>query len=262
HDNWLCYHVLTASWALTGVVTVAVAWRRERAGDSGTSLPGTTPLLFPFVVVRRVVLILAVLVAALGLRGLDADPVRPWWLAGAVLAVGAMLALVAAWRRRAAWAFASGLTVNVAASLVLWHFHKGQVLAEWWVPLVQANVLAGAVVALLWLTGRRLLRHDGPQPLLEVQLGLCLVGLAVLLVGPGAWLIAQPSPVPEHVRQAGDVAGWAALALTAVAAAWRLREWAARAGLHVLCGLGLGLGGLAACSAGWWDRGDWLAYHV
>src|SRR5262249_11296091 len=70
HDNWLCYHVLTASWALTGVVTVAVAWRRERAGDSGTSLPGTTPLLFPFVVVRRVVLILAVLVAALGLRGL------------------------------------------------------------------------------------------------------------------------------------------------------------------------------------------------
>src|SRR5205807_2569612 len=110
-----------------------------------------------------------------------------------------------------------------------------------------------------WLAGRRLLGRDGAQPLLDVQVGLCLAGLAALLAWPAAWLIAQPAPVPEDVWQAGGAAGWAALAATALAALWRLRG---RAGLHALCGLGLALGVLAACSAGRWDRGDWLAYHV
>ena len=68
---------------------------------------------------------------------------------GAVVGVSALAAVQGLWQRSERWVFAAGLGVNLAVSLVLWRDHANVPLGEWWLPLLQANVIASAGAALL-----------------------------------------------------------------------------------------------------------------
>jgi hypothetical protein len=189
------------------------------------------------------------------------------WAAAALALVSLAGAVQAVWHRREDWAFLAGLGVNLAASLVVWHQHRHRLLDDWWVVLVQANVIANAAGTLFWLGVRRwlyapadLVRSSGP--LLALQVALGFVGNAVLLVVPLNYLLVQPEALPGDLVRVGEVWGWAALVLAMVAAVWYLGQVAARLGAHLVGGLGLALGVLLACTASRWDRGDWLSYHV
>jgi hypothetical protein len=144
-------------------------------------------------------------------------------------------------------------------------------LEDWWVHLLQANVIASAVAAMVWLAARRRLYAVekltvGASPLLAVQTALGPVATAILLI-PALFAIAwTPGRLPPWIGQVAGPAGWAALALVAVSAAWYLRRFSPRGLMHVAAGLGLGAGTLAACFSEKWNLGtpwgDWLAYHV
>src|SRR5207244_1056430 len=137
-----------------------------------------------------------------------------------------------------------------------------------WVVLVQGNVLAGAGAALLWLAASTRLygrSRSGPDtaPLLAVQVGLLLLGNAALVVGPAVSLVAQPHPVLPSVLQAGQLWSWLALLATLAVAAWYAGRALSGAAVHLLAGLGLVGGVLAACSVSAWDReAPWLGYHT
>src|SRR5205807_1822061 len=115
--------------AAVGLLVLAVGWSRP---------PGS------FDAVAGWAVACAALALALALRGAGADPLRPWWPAGAALAAGATAAALALRQRRDEPAIAAGLALGLATSLVVAHFHEGEALVGWWVRLVQANVLAAA----------------------------------------------------------------------------------------------------------------------
>ena len=79
------------------------------------------------------------------------------WAAAAIAVASGAGATMAVWRRREGWAFAAALGVNVAASLVVWHLELLRQLSfnDYWLRLVQANVIASAAVAVVWLAARK-----------------------------------------------------------------------------------------------------------
>src|SRR5262249_12566205 len=135
HD-WLAYHVLMAAWCVVGAATLLgtqLSLRRH-------ATPGIAafPLVAPVVVVGGLVL-------GLALRGVVEDPLAPWWSAGALLFVAGLAAGLTLWRQREIWAFAGGLLVLLAVSLVVEHIYRGKPFERWWVVLVQANAVAAAL---------------------------------------------------------------------------------------------------------------------
>ncbi len=263
---WLAYHVLAAGWATAATLVLACGWRwtGERRIDA-------VEPTFPAPLVCTWIQALTALLVGLGLREMAADPASPWWPMATVLAAGGVAAATAVWQRSTGWAFSAGLALNLAVSLVLWHGHHEKPFEEWWVQLVQANVLAWAGGALLWLAVRRRLygsdsRGMPTAPLLSLQVGLGLLGSAALLVGPAIWLISQPDLAGELARasmaQAGHVWSWLALVVALAAAGWHARQALAHAAIHVVGTVGVVVGVLAACTAARWHPGDWLGYHV
>src|SRR5205807_5925579 len=95
-----------------------------------------------------------------------------------------------------------------------------------------------------------------------IKMVIDLTANALLLLGPVVLLVLRPAPVEKLVKEAGSLLGWLALLITLGPAAWRFRQVAGRFGVAVICVAGLSLGVLAASSAGYLDREDWLAYHV
>src|SRR5439155_17437518 len=88
-------------------------------------------------------------------------------------------------------------------------------LELWWVPLLQANVVAAALAALPCLAVAprvydRSATDPRAAPLLTLQVFLALVGSLLLLAGPAALLVARPAPAPASLAQAGSVGGWLA----------------------------------------------------
>src|SRR5262249_34138874 len=162
-------------------------------------------------------------------------------------------------------AFAAGLGVNLAVSLVLWHGFAHNPLEAWWVRLVQANVIAASAGGPAWLAGHsRLYGHhrrgrDEPPPL-GLPGALCPAGDAVLLVRPAALLVLYPDGPAAQLSEAGTVWGWLALAgamTAAVCYAGRLKSWHK---LSVWATSGLAASLLAACTvAHWWPQATgWL----
>jgi hypothetical protein len=265
------YRTLMLGWAALPAALVLAGWLRERQGGKAvageqSAGPLAHPLAPEYVTFWvRVSSLLAILL------GLKAAVVHHdhLWAAAAITLASVAGAAVAAWRHREGWAFAAGLGVNLAASLVVWHHHLEMPAADWWIALVQANVLASAAVALLWLGARKWL-YEGRElrlatsPFLAAQLMLAVSGNLVLLLGPLAQLVANPGEGwPPALAEVGNLWGWLALALPAAAAFWYTNRVAPRSRGHVLVAFGLALGVLAACSAG---RGaeleSWLTYHV
>ena len=194
------------------------------------------------------------------------------WAAAAIAIASAAGATMAVWRRREGWAFAAALGVNLAASLVVWHGHHQVSFGAWWLDLIQANLVASSVVALIWLAARRRLYQLrelrlGDSPLLAAQTALPTIGNVVLLAPPVVWLLGQPAQLPgDAAQQLSATPGWLALVLTTAAAGWYAYQLAPHRALSALVALGLGLGVLCACHAQtlvdntYWNT--WLAYHT
>ena len=178
------------------------------------------------------------------------------WAAGTIAVASAAGATMAIWRRREGWAFAAALGVNVAASLVVWYFEQTRLLTfdQWWLRLVQANVIASSVVALVWLAAwkrlyelRELTVREGP--FLGVQIALPVAANAVLLTAPVWRLVQSPTALPSWMGDLADAPGWVALLLCAAAAAWYLWQTMPAGLLNAVGGLMMAVGVLVACLA-------------
>jgi hypothetical protein len=300
-DGWQpgwSYRVLMLGWAsyMPVLVLAGFLWRDSGARlakeeDENTSSSHRLALLLSRSLAPDVVAFwvcsAGVLVIALGLKAAIVSHDH-LWAAAAIFVAGVAGAAMAVWRRREEWAFISGLAVNLAASLVVWHIHLQSPAVDWWVYLLQANVIAASVVAFLWLGARRLLRPASqdalPQgetsrdtsastsrdalvpggPLLALQIALGFGGAVVLLVSPLAWMIIQPGErLPGHLAPVGYLTGWLAFLLATAATIAYADQVERRSRAHFLVIGALGLGILAACtSANSAAAGDWLAFHI
>ncbi len=262
---WLAFHVLTAAWTVCGTVFLAFLWRQDarvRRSD-GTISPRSFALRE---IARQWMGILILVLLGLALRAtIAADPLGPWWCAGVVLGGGALTAGMAIWQRRGDWAFAAGLCLNLAVSLVVWHTIRTEPGTRLWVWLLQANVIASAAVSCLWLLTRRRMVTEGSRLTADLWLfGQIMLGLAgnLILLGHAAfWLIALPHAPPESVALVGVTSGWLAFTATLVPIVWFAGRALFKGGLVLLTGLTLSLAVLTAATAAHWDH-DWLAYHV
>jgi hypothetical protein len=256
-------------WGLTLTLLAGTAVLRREAGRARR-------LLFACCLVP--VLGLTVLSATRALQGrLPTGPAADslfaslgWAVSYAVPLVLISLVLAEqAWHRRSAgYAFAAGLVVTLAASVVVESWHLGEPLGRWWIPFVQANVIASSMVALLWLAARQ--RIPGyfaappvSVPLLGTQVCLGLLGNGVLLLPVLVHLFLRPGqPLPAELAEAGLPWGWLALVAALASAFWYSRQAALFRWTPALGVVGLALGILAAGSTARGEQGDWLAYHL
>ncbi|MEE8450865.1 MAG: hypothetical protein V3R99_03090 [Thermoguttaceae bacterium] len=190
------------------------------------------------------------------------------WAAASIAVASAACAIMAVWRRKEGWAFSAALGVNLAASLAVWHFRHEMTFDQWWLHLLQANVIASSAVALCWLAARRQLYRLrefalGDSPLLALQIAMPVVGLFVLLQVPVWEIVLEPTDLPQWISGLADAQGWIGLLATAAAAGWYLRQTLPGSLLHMLAGLGLGAGVLVACQvADQPDTNAWTASHA
>ena len=118
------------------------------------------------------------------------DPARPWWAAGAILAVSLTAGLVAMLLRKPVHVYFSGLLINLAGTIVWWAYSpSGARWPEWnladMAGLVQANVLCLAIGSVVWSLVELLpqgvpnLEADGQPPFahLAAQMGAVGIGL-------------------------------------------------------------------------------------
>jgi hypothetical protein len=220
-DDWRAYHVLLAAWTGTGLV-VAGAERIARLRDGMfadfSSLPWIARI-FDFTVpqLRGWLHLIGVLVLALAARGMFEDPSRPYWSAGATLAVGVMAGLLATRTERPGYVYLSGVLLNIAGTMI-W-------LA--WSPLTfpsfaYTQVLCLAVGAEVWLVlellfqGQIQLRRGGmPFAHAANLLGLLVIA-ALTATNLGSDILGR------EVQEAGNLA-W--LAFLAIAASTTLCLW-------------------------------------
>ncbi len=267
------YRTLMLGWAAYAVLIVLATWWVASLRTLPEAEGPPQALVRAAAVWVRVSGVLAVLLglkAALFPHGYDYQ-YRLWAAAAIAIASGAG-ATMAVWRRREGWAFSAALGVNLAASLVVWYFYSdARNFAEWWLRLLEANVIASAAVALAWLAAQRRLYQLrqfglGETPLLATQVTLPAAGAIVVLAMPVASLVGTPAYLPAWLAQLSDAPGWLALLLAAAAAAWYVGRVLPSNLIHVLSGLALGIGVLVACHAGRVNSdpgtNNWLAYHV
>ena len=148
------YRTLMLGWAVYALLVVAATWwiaSLRTAADAAGPPQGLIRMAAVWV---RVAGILAVM---LGLKAAFWHDGEQLWAAAAIAIASGAGATMAVWRRREGWAFAAALGVNVAASLVVWHFELLRQLSfdDYWLRLVQANVIASAAVAVVWLAARK-----------------------------------------------------------------------------------------------------------
>ena len=282
------YRTLMLAWAMYAVVVVAATWWVA----SLRTLPGAEgPPQFLIRAASTWVVAAGLAATLLGLKAafFHDDPQDRLWGAAAIALASTAGAAMAVWRRREGWALAASPGVNLAASLVVWFVQRSQPFDLWWMPLLEANVIAAAAVALVWLAARKrlyLLRDLSVRtsPLLALQTALAPLGGAVLVTLPVLCLLGEPDRLPRWATDLAAAPGWTAILLAAVAAAWYLRQVSPRGLVHVPGSLALALGVLAACAAGM-EKGDsphlyaapfgpfrqmgtvpfcrpWLSYHV
>jgi len=267
------YRTLMLGWAVYALLVVLATWWVA----SVQTLPGAQGP--PQALVRAAsgwVIASGVAAVLLGLKAaflhrLDEEIL---WGAAAIAVAATAGAAMAMWRRREGWAFAAAPGVNVAASLVVWYFQRPPwhdiAFAEWWVLLVQANVIATAAVALIWLAAwKRLYELRAfsirTSPLLAAQTTLGAAALAAVLIPAVARAVIEPGQLPDWAVQLASPVGWVALAMVAAAAGWYLFQASPRDLLHVAGCLALGIGVLSMGTAAQWAGTaaiPWISYHT
>ncbi|MBW3542279.1 MAG: hypothetical protein KY476_18585, partial [Planctomycetes bacterium] len=200
--QWLSYHVLEAGWLLVatvgmGLCCVVVAtspMQRLSAGVGGAAEARAAAAI----ALVRWTTFAGGLVVLLAIRGLPADPARPWWSAATTAAVALLAFAVGVFGRRQSFAYAS-------------------------------TVLAVAAVAFAWLTPFLGL---GTRPTPQSAVDLFEAGLIARVTSGLVWLIADvwwqrrgdsvldpqfPGPPAHHAAAVVGLAGAAFLAVVGLA---------------------------------------------
>ena len=193
-DGIWAYRVLMFGWSIYALlVALATWWMAAQRTLPDAEGPPQALIRLAAVWVR----VAGIAALILGLKAAffhaDTDYERLW--AAAAIAISSTAgASMAVWRRREGWAFAAALGVNIAASIVVWHFEEASHLLfhQWWVRLVQANVIASSLVSLVWLAAHKRLYAlrewslvDSPLLALQTVLpvlgncGFCAAGVCV-----------------------------------------------------------------------------------
>ena len=156
-DGTWAYRVLMLGWSIYALLVALAAWWVSALRTQPDSHGPPQALLRLAAVWVRVAGIAAVI---LGIKAAfihdDVDYER-LWAAAAIAIASTAGATMAVWRRREGWAFTAALGFNFAASLAVWHFEEALNLSfdQWWVRLVQANVIASSLAALFWLAAHK-----------------------------------------------------------------------------------------------------------
>jgi hypothetical protein len=271
-EGYWPYRVLMVGWACYALlVALATWWVAEQRTLPDAKGPPQALVRLAAVWVRVAGIAAVLLGLKAGFWHDDIDAERLWAAAG--IAIAAMAgASMAVWRRREGWAFCAATGVNLAASLAVWHFEGLALFSfdQWWVRLVQANLIASSSVALVWMAAHRKLyelRDWGVRqsPLLALQLALPVVVQAAMLFAPLVALLVDPRGLPKEMTGFADAPGWVAIALLSAAGAWYLRRALPGQWLHAIGGLGLGVGVLIACGVehlGPYFEGNFAAYRM
>ena len=187
------YRTLMLGWAMYAWFIVLATWWAASVRTLPQSEGPPQAMIRAAAVWVRAAGILAVL---LGLKAAFWHEEDRLWAAAAIAVASAAGATMAVWRRREGWAFSAAWGVNLAASLVVWHFQTLD-FQQWWLRLAEANVIASAAVALVGLAARKRLYQLreltlGESPLLATQTMLAVAGNVLLLIGPVLGLVLAP----------------------------------------------------------------------
>jgi hypothetical protein len=258
HGDWWAFRTVMLGWAGYAPLVAALTWAASVRRDG----PSVELAQAAKIWVRAA----GVLAGGLALRA-TLNGGEHAWAAAAIALAGLGSALLGVWWRAQGWAFAAALAGNLAASLLVWHVFVGRPLHSWWIELVQANVAVCAGLALVWFGIRAVLARRGAlRPLrggpLELLVGLGVAG-QILLV---AWAIVQLLDVfgvlGVELGRVGSLLGWAAWAVSLVAALRYARE--ARRGDAILATavIGVSLGAMVAATVARWPSTGDTAHHV
>ncbi|MGI6414617.1 MAG: hypothetical protein ACOX1P_03030 [Thermoguttaceae bacterium] len=235
------FHMMMLGWAAYAVmIAIATWWLSEHVHAAGAEGPPQALVRAAnvWVIASGALAVLLGLVAA----GLLQPKDESLWAAAAIGLASAAAASMGVWRRQETWAFVAGLGVNLAASLTVGYYQ--QVLNDWssLLLLVEANVIAGAAVALAWLgVSNRLYRLQERQvwsgPLLALQIALTSAGAAAVVAPALVALLTLPGDLPvDLLRQIGSGPGAVAVTLAFAAAGWYLLQTWPRQAIHAVGG--------------------------
>ena len=170
------------------------------------------------------------------------DPRGPWWSLGAVVTISMTAAITVFWRCRPAYAYLSGVLINLAGVLIWWGVSRP--ITAWTmatgITFVEANVLSLAVGSIVWSllgmlaaarqggvwTDAIVLRGYGRR---AVVAGSLLLG-AVVVVALGGNLLRLPIIVVHRL----DVLALAGMTAAAAVLVW---DRSPRLALQTLYGL-------------------------
>jgi len=192
-----------------------------------------------------------------------------------IAAVALVLAGHALRERRAGFALAGGLGLNVAATIV-WlgsPAHAGTLDTAGWIRLAQLNAAVAAIYTLAWLAwlawDQRRNRSLTWLTFDDSLVTQTAIGPALLAVVFGwAWLdlVREPRSLgpntPIVQTQLVDAVGWVVLVVTIFAAGAVARFAGRRFSIAAYCGTMTALSVMAAGVATRWDTGNWVAYHT
>lgn len=262
-DTWSAYHTLMLSWGIAGVVLLA----------AGIVLCEKLPAWGESTSINAWVTVTALALAALALRGIE-DPHGPYWSASQAVIASALVAVLAVWLRLPWHAWLAGLFVNVAASLVWWHFEAAtggqRILLE---RLALTNVLALAGTSLAWTLAGFAWRRvadavrptDATPPYSHVAAVVAVVSMGLLVVAGIAGDLKLIALTPSLTL--GGTLGWGALVVSLLSIAilaigHSVTYTTATLYLGGLTALALGLhqAELSPRDLGWWGTLGLAAY--
>lgn len=233
------YRALMMGWSSYALLVVVACWwvsgqRRPEAAPHAVDVLRPQLLASLAVVWVRAAGLTAVILALKAAVWHD----EPFWGAATIAVASTAGALMAAWLRRPGWAFGAALGVNLAASMIVWHLHLGQMIEQWWIPLIQANALASAAAGMIWLAGHRRIYGPGgnrqPDHWLGMQVGLTVSAQTVLALTMAVWLVAWPAWFQHHAAQFAHGLGWMSLVACGLLSGWYLWRFFPRAGFHAI----------------------------
>jgi len=271
--NWLSYHTLLVTSAAAAWLLLIAGWltlTARREVDAAERAPGTSG--------RRVAAALTkfgnqselaelawwttaagYLTLALALRAMAADPGRPWWSVGAIMAMSLLAAGLACLTLNRSYLYAAGVLLNLAAT-TWWVTEFWRVGFESIVELIEVNVIALALPGVAWLMLElRVFRRAGteetigiPLPFHHVAAWGSLAAMASVVVTELTAVVAA-QPLHSNARLA-----WLALAAVTVmmtACLWDATAKYTVTGLYVM---GLAAIGLTLDSLGL--NAHWLSW--
>jgi hypothetical protein len=211
--DWRAYHILMATWLGVGLIVGAAEWiarMPDKLLDEFSSLPFLARFFdFSAGQLRGWLHLIGGLVLALALRGMLEDPGRPYWSAGATLAVSIMAGFLAIRSQRPIYVYTSGLLVNLAGSMIWLAWGPGTLPSFAYTQVLCLGLAGGC-----WLI-LELIVQSLPSPLRIRRPGLPFAHFAVLLgLGILGLLVATElgSEVFSLELQVADALSWAALA--------------------------------------------------